>query len=88
MRSRLFSSIVIAGLLSAAAGQGAVAFPVPASTPPFQVLPAPQRSSIEPVYYYRGRYYPYRYHGHYYRYRYNGRYYLHRSHRNGHWHYY
>jgi len=77
MRSSLFSSIVIAGLLSAAAGHGAVA--VPASTPPFQVLPAPQRGSIEPVYYYRGRYYPYRYHGHYYR---------HRSHRNGHWHYY
>jgi hypothetical protein len=77
MRSSLFSSIVIAGLLSTAAGQGAVAFP--ASTPPFRVLPAPQRSSIEPVYYYHGRYYPYRYQGHYYH---------HRSHRNGHWHYY
>ena len=79
MRSGLFSSIVIGGLLSAAAGQGAVAAPVPASTPPFRVLPAPQPSSIEPVYYYHGRYYPYRYHGHYYH---------HRSHRNGHWHYY
>jgi len=77
MRSGLFSSIVIAGLLSAAAGQGAVA--VPTSTPPFRVLPAPQRSSIDPIYYYRGRYYPYRYHGHYYH---------HRTHRNGHWHYY
>ena len=78
MRSSLFSSsIVIAGLLSAAVAQGAVA--VPASTPPFRVLAAPQHSSIEPVYYY---------HGHYYRYHYNGRYYLHRSRRNGHWHYY
>jgi hypothetical protein len=52
MRSSLFSSIVVAGLLSAAAGQVAVA--VPTSTPPFRVLAAPQRSSIEPVYYYRG----------------------------------
>jgi hypothetical protein len=86
MRSSLFSSIVIAGLLSAAAGQVAIA--VPASTAPVRVLAGPERSSIEPVYYYQGQYYRYRYHGHYYRYRYNGRYYLHRTHRNGHWHYY
>jgi hypothetical protein len=86
MRSSLFSSIVVAGLLSASAGQVAIA--VPPSTAPFQMLPPSQRSVIEPVYYYRGHYYRYRYNGHYYRYRYNGHYYLHRSHRNGHWHYY
>lgn len=86
MRSNLVSSMVIAGLLSASAGQVAIA--VPASTPPFAAMAAPQRSAIEPVYYYHGHYYPYRYRGHYYRYHYNGRYYLHRSRRNGHWHYY
>ncbi len=86
MRSSLFSSIVIAGLLSASAGQAAIA--VPASTAPFRVVASPQRSLIEPVYYYRGHHYQYRYHGHYYRYHYHGRYYLHRSYRNGHWRYY
>ena len=86
MRSSLFSSIVIAGMLSAAAGQVAIA--IPASTASLRMIGSPQRSSIEPVYYFHGVYYPYRYHGHYYRYHYNGRYYLHRSHRNGHWHYY
>ena len=86
MRSSILSSIVIAGLLSVSAGQVATA--VPASTAPFAAMASPQRSAIEPVYYYRGHHYPYRYHGHYYRYHYHGRYYLHRSHRNGHWHYY
>jgi hypothetical protein len=86
MRSSLFSSIVIAGLLTATGGHVTIA--LPASTAPFRVIASPQRSAIEPTYYYRGHYYPYRYHGHYYRPHYNGRYYLHRSHRNGHWHYY
>lgn len=86
MRSSLFSSIVIAGVLSASAGQVAIAVPV--STAPFRVIASPQRSLNEPVYYYHGHHYPYRYHGHYYRYRYHGRYYLHRSYRNGHWRYY
>jgi hypothetical protein len=86
MRWNLFSSVVIAGLLSASTGQVSVA--VPASTAPFRVIASPQRSLIDPVYYYRGHYYPYRYQGHYYRYRYHGGYYHHRYYRNGHWHYY
>lgn len=86
MRSRVLSSIVIAGLLSTSAGQVAIAFP--ASSGLFRVAASPQRSVIGPVYYYRGHYYPYRYNGHYYRYHYHGRYYLHRYYRNGHWHYY
>jgi hypothetical protein len=49
---------------------------------PIAPLPAEITSDagdIIPVYYYRGRYYPYRWRGHYYRYR---------HYRHGRWHYY
>jgi hypothetical protein len=86
MRSSIVSSMVVAGLLSTSAGQIAIAVPV--STAPFPATASPQRSLIEPVYYYRGHYYPYRHYGHYYRYHYQRSYYLHRSYRSSHWYYY
>lgn len=59
-----------------------------ASASPLPPRPTATPSAIENVYYYHGRYYPYRYHGHYYPYRYNGHYYNHRRLVNGHWRYY
>jgi hypothetical protein len=43
--------------------------------------------SIVPVYYWHGRYYPYRWRGGYYPYRWHGGYYRHRYYRYGHWRY-
>ena len=72
MRNRL---IAVNILLTISFIQGAVAAPiVPLATPI-----ALQESSLEQVYYYHGRYYPYRY---------NNRYYAHRVYRHGRWHYY
>jgi hypothetical protein len=75
MRKGLLTSMGLTGLLATSFVQGAAAAPiVPPVTPT-----ALDGSSFEQVYYYRGRYYPYRY---------NNRYYAHRVYRHGHWHYY
>ena len=55
------------------------AMAAPTTQPLLGVVVSQASPAIEPVYYYRGRYY---------RYRYNGRYYAHRSYRAGRWRYY
>jgi hypothetical protein len=80
------SILVVAGLLSVVASREAAAAPV--TTAVSQALPAFNSGLLSEVYYYHGRYYPYRYGGHYYPYRYGGHYYNHRAYRNGHWRYY
>ena len=85
MRSRLFSWIVVTGLLCGAGAAGGIAS---ASAAPFPAVAPTPHGLIEPVYYYRGHYYPYHYNGHYYHYRYNGHYYNRRYHYHGGWHYY
>ena len=86
MRASLLFVMFGAGLLSIPIPQKAAAAPVTAPAP--HVAPTVAGSSIEKVYYYRGRYYPYYYRGGYYPYRYGGLYYHHRYYRYGHWHYY
>ena len=44
-----------------------------------------QPARLQPAYYYRGAYYPYRHGGHYWRYRYGGHYCNHRVRRHGYW---
>lgn len=78
MRRLILPSIlVVAGLLSAAAPREAAAAPVTTAVSP--ALPAFGSGLLSEVYYYHGRYYPYRYRGHYYH---------HRVYRHGHWRYY
>jgi hypothetical protein len=58
---------------------------------PIAPLPAEATTdavNVIPVYYYRGRYYPYRWHGRYYPYRWGGGYYRHRYYRYGRYRYY
>ena len=71
MLKGLLTAMVLAGPLAASLGQGAVAAPI---APPLTPTIALDGRSIEQVYYYHGRYYPYRYHG---------RYYAHRAYRHG-----
>jgi hypothetical protein len=64
----------------------------PGTTNALPIAPLPagvttDASDIVPVYYWRGRYYPYRWHGGYYRYRWHGGYYRHRYYRYRHWRY-
>jgi hypothetical protein len=75
MRKGLLTSMGLAGLFAASPVQGTVAAPIVPSTTA-TTLHGPL---LEQVYYYHGRYYPYRY---------NNRYYAHRVYRHGHWHYY
>jgi hypothetical protein len=75
MRKGLLTSMGLVGLFTASLVQGTVAAPiVPSAT-----ATTLQGPLLEQVYYYHGRYYPYRY---------NNRYYAHRVYRHGHWHYY
>jgi hypothetical protein len=86
MRLSPFSAMIMAGLLGLPVMHGAVAAPVTSSA--LQIAPGAANGSVAKIYYYRGRYYPYRYHGAYYPYAYGGHYYNHRYYRYGHWHYY
>ncbi len=75
MRVKLFSVMVVAGVLSFGLRHEAAAAPVA------QHLPSVSAGgSIENIYYY--------YHGRHYAYRYHGNYYAHRSYYHGHWRYY
>jgi hypothetical protein len=79
---RIRSILLAAGLvspllLSAMTPQQALA--APALRPLGTVVASPTDSAVQKVYYYRGRYYPYRY---------RGRYYAHRYYKGGHWRYY
>jgi len=67
----------LAGLVAASVAQGAVAAPIARAEAPSIV--SPNGRSFEEIYYYHGRYYPYRY---------NNSYYAHRVYRHGHWRYY
>jgi hypothetical protein len=76
-RVTLPSAMILAGLLSIAAARQVYAAPV-------QFRAAPEATAqgsgpIQDIYYYRGRYYPYRYRGQYFR---------HRYYKHGRWHYY
>ena len=72
MRNLVFASISTIGITIASVnGAGAIA-----TSPAVGAMTNPLLSD---VYYYHGRYYPYRYNGHYYSYRYHGHYYHHRS---------
>lgn len=74
---RRIPAIALAGFLYASASHMAIAAPSPM---PSVGGTAPSANSLmQPAYYYRGRYYPYRYHG---------MYYGHRYYRYGRWHYY
>lgn len=77
MRPVLLCAMSLAALLGATAIHSAKASPVVAVTP--SSLHGPAGELTEPVYYYKGRYYPYRNGGHYYH---------HRSYRHGRWSYY
>jgi hypothetical protein len=77
MRKGFLISVGLAGLASAFVLHGAVAAPFSLVKSPMTVSLSGR--SFEEIYYYHGRYYPYRY---------NSRYYAHRVYRNGHWHYY
>jgi hypothetical protein len=79
---RIRSILLAAGLvspllLSAISPQQALAAPAP--RPLATMVASPTDSAVQKVYYYRGRYYPYRY---------RGRYYAHRYYKGGHWRYY
>ena len=76
MRRGLWTSIGFCGLLQAALIPVSVAAPIVPSEAPIAFS---HNSLIEQVYYYHGRYYPYRYHGGYY---------AHRAYRHGYWRYY
>ena len=71
----LLTSMGLAGLVTASVAQGSVAAPIAPAVP----MVALRGGSLEQVYYYHGRYYPYRY---------NNRYYVHRVYRHGRWHYF
>lgn len=86
MRLILLPVLGMAALLSISVPRETAAAPVITAAP--LMTPGMDRSSIDEIYYYRGRYYPYRYGGRYYPYRYNGMYYNHRYYRYGRWHYY
>jgi hypothetical protein len=75
MRKGLLTSMGLAGVLAASLAQGTPAAPIVFDDPAI----ATHSRSLEQVYYYHGRYYPYYY---------NHRYYAHRVYRHGHWHYY
>ena len=75
MRKELLTSMGLAGLMGVSVVQGADAAPMAPAVLP---MAAPSGGSLERVYYYHGRYYPYRY---------NNRY-AHRVYRHGRWHYY
>ena len=77
MRSVLFGALGFAAILGACTVHEAKAAPAVAVAP--FTTHGSNGSPIEPIYYYRGRHYPYRY---------GGRYYHHRYYRHGHWHYY
>jgi hypothetical protein len=78
MRSILLvAGLVSPLLLSAMIPHQALAAPAP--QPLVKVVASPTDGAVEKVYYYRGRYYPYRY---------RGRYYARRYYRGGHWRYY
>ena len=70
-------SAALLGLAVASFLQGAAGAPFALTESPMIV--APNDRSFEEIYYYQGRYYPYRY---------NSRYYAHRVYRHGHWNYY
>ena len=80
--------------LSCAIGVAAVIYiATSGTTEALPIAPLPSEVTtdvaiITPVYYYRGRYYPYRWHGGYYPYRWHGGYYRHRYYRYGGWRYY
>lgn len=94
MRISLVSLTVLAGVAVASA-PAALAAPVGAGM--MRAGGHGHDPSVTEVYYYQGRYYPYRYRGQYYPYRYHGqyyryywnhRYYNHRDWHGGRWHYY
>ena len=79
---RIRSILLAAGLtspllLSAMTAHQALATPAP--QPLLKVVASPTDSAVQEVYYYRGRYYPYRY---------RGGYYAHRYYKGGRWRYY
>ena len=79
---RIRSILLAAGLaspllLSTITPQQVLAAPAP--RPLVNVVASPTDSAVQRVYYYRGRYYPYRY---------RGAYYSHRYYRGGRWRYY
>lgn len=74
----LVFSICLAGCLSLSVMHGAVALPKSPNLPAHAVVSSVSSLPHE-IYYYRGRYYPYRY---------RGAYYGHRYYRYGRWHYY
>jgi len=86
MRLILLPVLGIATLLSISIPRETAAAPV--TTAVSTIVSDMRGNSIDKVYYYGGRYYPYRYGGRYYPYRYHGMYYNHRYYRYGRWHYY
>jgi len=72
---RAASAIVVATVAYMAASESTQALPIA----PLPAEVTTDTADIVPVYYYRGRYYPYRW---------NGRYYHHRDYRYGRWNYY
>jgi hypothetical protein len=76
MRKELFTTIGLAGLLAALLVEETAAAQIEPPAPPTIAF---HGRSIEQVYYYHGRYYPYHY---------NNRYYANRVYRHGHWRYY
>jgi hypothetical protein len=77
MRLSLLPLVAVTSVLGVYAPHHAAAAPVTAAIS--LVSPVPAGGLTEDVYYYRGRYYPYRYGGHYY---------SHRYYRGGRWRYY
>jgi hypothetical protein len=76
MRKDLLTSMGLTGLVAFSVVQGAGAAPIAPAVLP---MAAPSGGSLEQIYYYHGRHYPYHY---------NHRYYAHRVYRHGRWHYY
>jgi hypothetical protein len=58
---------------------------VAAQAPPALRTALESPARVQPVYYWRGGYYPYHHHNHYYRYRYHGSYCNHRAYIHGYW---
>jgi hypothetical protein len=63
---RVAFAIAVAAVAYIAASEITQALPIA----PLPAEVTTEAGNIIPVYYYRGRYYPYRWHGHYYRHRY------------------
>jgi hypothetical protein len=81
---RVASAIAVAALAYMAGSVGTHALPIA----PLPAEVSTNATDVVPVYYYRGRYYPYRWRGAYYPYRWHGAYYRHRFYRYGRWRYY